>query len=436
MNMTVDSSVRNEAQNDAGPSPNGRRSAVVSLVLSGLGVLLTFGIVAPLASKELAAFFFPPWWRAFAIVVTFGLLAAGFVAAIWSLVAARRMIHGALAVSIAGGVIWTVSIAVVTYFSFGYQLSAGDLYSEQLADSPTTRAAPLPYGTEVELRTLGTRNPAMLVAAGDPIDITQEAIAAGAPAPEDQYIAVPLTVRVIDAAEIDPDLLPDRRWDTESGYEAWPVEFSIAGYEALKGWDLNVEGEYSRYDVFDADWSSAEDSRYTWLLPARGQRIYWGAGIEEFIPEADRATYGSWVDLTSTVTGENAARIRVDRPVDVTDAADAASVPRPANGAFFACHVTVEVDRSALADPNTDFRFPDMIYTIPEGASVESPTFAADHVIPGYPTVKELASADSATTFEYDYVFEAPPSLGPDGSCVVMLAESESGVSYSIQFVP
>jgi len=434
--MAVDSSARIEGQPHEDPSAKGRRFAVVSLVLSGLGVLLTLGIVAPLASKELAAFFYPPWWRTFSMAVTFGLLTAGFVAAIMSLVAARRLAHGALALSIAGGVLWFLTLAVVTFFSFGYQVSAGDLYSEQLADSPTTRAAPLPYGSEVELRTLGTRNPAMLVTAGNPIDITQEAVAAGASAPEDQYIAVPVTVRVIDAAEIDPEVLPDRRWDTESGYEAWPIGFTIPGYEAPEGRDFTVEGEYRGYDVFDADWNSADDSRYTWLLPARGQRIYWGAAIEEFIPAADRATYGSWVDLTSTVTGENAARMRVDRPVDVTAAADAASVPRPANGAYFACHVTVEVDRSALADPNADFRFPDMIYMIPEGASVDSPTFAADHVIPGHPTVEDLASADSATTFNYDYVFEAPPSLGPDGACVVMLAEAESGISYSIDFVP
>ena len=434
--MAVASSVRLEGQPDDGPSAKGRRSAVVSLVFSGLGVLLTFGLVAPLASKELAAFFFPPWWRGLAIVVTFGLLVAGFIAAVVSLVAARRMIHGALVLSIVSGALWFLTIAVVTFLSFGYQVSAGDLYSEQRADALTTRPAPLPYGSEVELRTLGTGNPAMLVTAGKPIEITQEAIAAGAPAPEDQYIAVPVTVRVVDAAEIDPEVLPDRRWDTESGYEAWPIEFSIPGYEAPEGGNFTVEGEYTGYDVFDTEWASAEDSRYTWLLPARNQRIYWGAAIEEFIPGADQATYGSWVDLTSTVTGKDAARIRVDRPVDVTDVADAASIPRPANGAYFACHVTVEVNRSALADPDADFRFPDMIYMIPDGTSVESPTFAADHPIPGYPTAEELTSADSATTFEYDYVFEAPPTLGPDGSCIAMLAETESGISYSIDFVP
>lgn len=434
--MAMAPSARLEEPPADGPSAKGRRSAVVSLVLSGLGILLTFGLVAPLASKELAAFFFPPWWRGFAMAVSFGLLMAGFIAAVVSLVAARRMIHGALAFSIASGVLWVVTIVAVTFLSFGYQVSAGDLYAEQLADAPTTRAAPLPYGSQVELRTLGTGNPAMLVTAGDPIDITREAISAGAPVPEDQYIAVPVTVRVLDAAEIDPELIPDRRWDTAGGYEAWPIEFSIPGYDAPEGESFTVEGEYTVYDVFDTEWASAKDARYTWLLPARSQRIYWGVAIEEFIPSADRATYGSWVDLTSTVTGKNAARIQVDRPVDVTDAADAASIPRPANGAYFACHVTVEVDRSALADPDADFRFPDMIYTIPDGESVESPTFAADHAVPGYPTAEELTSADSATTFEYDYVFEAPPTLGPDGSCIAMLAETESGISYSIDFVP
>lgn len=419
-------------------SSRGARLAAASITLSVLGVGMIPILTLPLASKALTAFSLPPWAPVAAIGITGAVFAAAIILAIVSQSVSGRSIHRALLWAISGLAVWLVLLGATWLVrGFGTPYEPTSLYSQELIDSPVTMEHPLPFGAEVVVSELGTRQPVMIVTAEEPLTVTQEAIDAGAPPPDGDYIAVPVAVEVVDPTGVARGVtLPDRRWVSHDRPE-WPAALTIPGYPGLDDLDLSGAGVHRVYDFYDTSaFETGQGAYLWWLLGPGSDGAYWGESIDDFFPQADSAQYGTWIALQSTVTGDEVGRVTVHTPVDVTDAVKAASLPAPANGAFFACPIVVEIDRAALTDPDAAIPLPDLIFMPPEGTQLDSPPFPLDRSLPEYPTGEEMIGTDVASEFAYYGIFDIPPETADKGSCVIFLGAIGSGLDYTIDFGP
>lgn len=252
------------------------RLAWISLGLTALGAVLIPILTVPLGSNGYIAFSLPPWGPAASILLTGFVFAAAIVLAVLSRVAAGRSVYGALAWAIAGGLAWVLVLWAADWSrGLGPTFMPASLYSQELLDSPVTIEDPMPFGTEVVLRTLGTREPVLIVTVEEPEIVTQQAIEHGLPAPEGDYIAVPLRIEVVDpTAAARGVTLPRRDWITRLSPEAifldGLTDTNLPGYPSAERLDLSDAGTHLVYDLIDTSAYGAGKGAYTWSLIGRG----------------------------------------------------------------------------------------------------------------------------------------------------------------------
>ena len=278
-------------------SSRGARLAAASIALSALGVVLSLILMPPLASKDFTAFSLPSWAPAAAVGFTGAIFAAAIILAIVSRVVAGRSIHLALLWAAIGFSMWLVLLCgILLLRGLGERFEPTSLYSQELIDSSVTMEHPLPFGTDVVVSALGTRQPVMIVTAEDPLTVTQEAIDAGAPAPNGEYIAVLLTIEVVDlTAAARGATLPDRRWVSARPPRV-AGSLTIPGYPGLDDLDLTDAGVHLVYDFYDTSAFESGQGAYMWqLLGPDSDGAYWGESLDDFIPLATTAEYSTWV---------------------------------------------------------------------------------------------------------------------------------------------
>ena len=56
--------------------------------------------------------------------------------------------------------------------------------------------------------------------------------------------------------------------------------------------------------------------------------------------------------------------------------------------------------------------------------------------MPDYPTAEEVTGTDVASPFEYYGMFDIPPEMADQGSCVIFLGAVGTGLHYTIDFGP
>ena len=149
-------------------------------------------------------------------------------------------------------------------------------------------------------------------------------------------------------------------------------------------------------------------------------RDYSGPGSSAFQPLA----FGSWLTVRSSVTGEDAGRVTIRQPIDVTDAARDAALPAPENGVYLACPVVVDVDRDALSDPRADVKLPEGDFRPPTSFDGDWPD-PAGILLPGYPRRHDLTGLDEDDRFTYYEIFDVSPETADGGQCTVWLTAAE-----------
>lgn len=264
-------------------SAKASRVAWISLGLTALGVLLIPVLTLPLGSSGRIAFSMPPWGPAVSIVITGVVFAAAMVLAVLSRVVAGRSVYGALPLAIIGCLAWVLMLWAAEWSrGFGPTFTPASLYSRELIDTPVTIEDPMPFGTEVVLRTLGTREPVLIVTVEEPEIVTQEALDHGLPAPEGDYIAVPLRIEVVDPTAATRGVtLPNRDWITRLSEGAIFLDGlsdrTLPGYPSAERLDLSEAGTYLVYDLIDTSAYCAGEGAYTWSLIGRDSAgdAYW-----------------------------------------------------------------------------------------------------------------------------------------------------------------
>lgn len=162
----------------------------------------------------------------------------------------------------------------------------GAFYATEPSADGVSASAPLAFETKVFMSQTATQMPAMSMAIGQPVDVTQAAADASVPPPESGvYLAVPVTYA-------DPDdeafscgfspAWPTSWWLAESGEQFELANVSIPDFPTLEdGGVPNPTGDsLVYYDVFDVTpGAAAGGSYYTVLLTpdAAEQFVYWGA---------------------------------------------------------------------------------------------------------------------------------------------------------------
>lgn len=257
-------------------SAKASRLAAISLGLTVLGVVLIPVLTFPLGSKDYTAFSLPPWGPAASIALTGVVFAAAIALAGLSQAGARRVVYGALPLAIVGAGVWLLLLWGAWWSrGFGQVFEPTSLYSQELVDSPSTIERPLPFGTEVVLRDLETRHPVFIVTVEEPKIVTQEAIDHGLPEPDDDYVAIPLRIEVVDPAAAGRGVtLPQRKWITPLSAGAAFLEGlderTIPGYPSAGTLDLSKPGTYLVYDLIDTSKFSSGEGAYQWSLLGPG----------------------------------------------------------------------------------------------------------------------------------------------------------------------
>ena len=264
-------------------SRTGPRLAIASIVLSVVGVVLIPFLTFPLGSNDFTTFSLPAWRPTAFVGLSAMIFLAALALAILSRMIAGRGLYRARLWAILGTSVWLLLLGGAWFLnSFdGARLEPTSLYSQELVDSPSTLEHPLPFGTAVVLRMLGTRQPVMIVTADEPLIVTREAVAAGVPAPYDDYVAVPLTIEIADSAAAAQRVeLPRRDWIKSIGAGGYwshaEQRLLIPGYPLAELLDLTKPGVYHVYDIIDtSDYKSGEGA-YRWSIVGSGSGgAYW-----------------------------------------------------------------------------------------------------------------------------------------------------------------
>lgn len=432
------------------------RYRVLSACISVLGLILIPLLLFPLASRDVVQFDLPEWGPAALTAVTlFVFVVAMVLAWIPRGSADNPATWVAFSLAVVGLVVAViVSFVTLVLRTFDNSYFPWYLYAPSLAEAPPSLEEPLPFGTQLELVSLGTRDVALTIVVDDPVDITAIAREASLPEPVNgAYIAIPLTVQMIDPSGIiDEDdgvvHYPDSYWASQTRIEggALDVEFSVPGYPTSIEGDPEAGVTYHYYDIFDVSSLDPTHGVYEWGLSSRDNAIdaMWGTPVDRvyarddsgagFSPDESLA-FGSWLTLQSTVTDADAVRITIREPIDVTEAARDASLPPPVNGAYLACPVHAMVDRDALA-------FPGEQVALPEGAfRPNADPLPIGHrsrpvrQFPGYPGLADLTGLGTDDSFAYHEIFDVPAESVREGRCVLSMS-TPSGAAQSAHWGP
>ncbi|HYQ82569.1 MAG TPA: hypothetical protein VEP28_00865, partial [Rubrobacter sp.] len=250
--------------------------AAASIALSVIGVVLIPVLTFPLGSNDVTAFLLPPWGPAASIAFTGVVFAAAIVLAVLSKAEAGRPVFHALLWAILGLAVGLVLLwGAFILKGFGERFDPTSLYSQELVDSPATIEHPLPFGTQVVLRTLDTREPVMIVTAEQPLMVTQEAVDYGLPIPDGDYVAVSLTIEVVDPTAAGRGMtLPTRQWVTPIGAGGYLLESQeetmLPGYPRADLLDLTKTGVHRVYDLIDTSAFGSGEGAYQWSVLGPG----------------------------------------------------------------------------------------------------------------------------------------------------------------------
>ncbi len=164
---------------------------------------------------------------------------------------------------------------------------AGDLYAAELPAHGVSQTDPAPWGTAITLAAVATSRPALSFAAAAPADITAAAAAAGAAAStHGSYLAVPITVGLIDAPALQGAdgtlILPSTGWTLATADPAEPVDLEVPGYPTLR--TAEQKGDtITYYEIFDVSHDDVRDGQFVlFLQPVNSSPPYlvWGGAIQ------------------------------------------------------------------------------------------------------------------------------------------------------------
>ncbi|CAM5327089.1 hypothetical protein [Leifsonia shinshuensis] len=112
--------------------------------------------------------------------------------------------------------------------------------------------------------------------------------------------------------------------------------------------------------------------------------------------------FGTPVVLQSASTGRDTLQFTVNKPIDVTAAAHAASITPPKNGAYLAVPIqSREIDVNAISDAAGNVTYPPSQWSSASGGYYY-PTPNVE--IPGYPSIDTAQpTTDSANINSYSY---------------------------------
>ena len=165
-------------------------------------------------------------------------------------------------------------------------LWAGAFYATEPWADGVSSSVPLAFETKVLMSQTATQMPAMSMAIGQPVDVTQAADDASVPPPESGvYLAIPVTYADPDDQAFSCGFVPawpTSWWLAESGEQFELATVSIPDFPTLEdGGVPNPTGDsLVYYDVFDVTPAAAAGgSYYTVLLTpdAAEQAVSWGA---------------------------------------------------------------------------------------------------------------------------------------------------------------
>jgi hypothetical protein len=164
-------------------------------------------------------------------------------------------------------------------------LWSGAFYATELTGDGLSSSAPLDFETKVFMARTATQMPAMSMAVGGPVDVTQAAADASVPPPQGGvYLAIAVSYADPDEEAFSCSFspaFPASWWLAESGEEFELVAVSIPDFHTLEDGGVPDPTGQSLvyYDIFDVSpEAAASGSYYTALLTpdASNQFVYWG----------------------------------------------------------------------------------------------------------------------------------------------------------------
>ncbi len=164
---------------------------------------------------------------------------------------------------------------------------AGDLYAAELPPHGVSQTDPAPWGTAITLAAVSTSRPALRFTAAAPVDISAAAAAAGAAASSHgSYLAVPVTVDLIDARAMQAAdgslILPSTGWTLATADPAEPVDLEVPGYPTLH--TATQKGDsLTYYEIFDVSRDDVRGGQFVlFLQPVDSSPPYlvWGGVLQ------------------------------------------------------------------------------------------------------------------------------------------------------------